>query len=57
MFHNMWGVRNTLPGGQEGRLVIGRAVVTGLRPGGERGDVDEGRLLIERVRGFAVLGE
>lgn len=57
MFHNMWGVRNTLPGGQAGRLVIGRAVVTGLRPGGERGDVDEGRLLIERVGGFAVLGE
>ena len=57
MFHNMWGVRNSLPGGQEGRLVIGRAVVTGLRPGEERGDVDEARLLIERVSGFAVLGE
>ena len=57
MFHNMWGVRNSLPEGQEGRLVIGRAVVTGLRPGEERGDVDEGRLLIERVSGFAVLGE
>ncbi|MBQ4077336.1 MAG: SH3 domain-containing protein [Mailhella sp.] len=57
MFHNMWGVRNTLPGGKAGRLVIGRAVVTGLRPGEERGDVDEGRLLIERVKGFAVLGE
>ena len=57
MFHNMWGVRNTLPGGREGRLVIGRAVVTGLRPGEERGDVDEARLLIERVKSFSIVGE
>ena len=55
MFHTMWGVRNSA-GGEEGRLVIGRSVVTGLRPGKERGDVDEERLLIERVKAFTVLG-
>ena len=55
MFHTMWGVKNSV-GGEEGRLVIGRSVVTGLRPGKERGDVDEERLLIERVKAFTVLG-
>ena len=55
MFHTMWGVRNSA-GGEEGRLVIGRSVVTGLRPGKERGDVDEECLLIERVKAFTVLG-
>jgi len=57
MFHNMWGVRLSLAGGEEGRLVIGRAVLTGLRPGAERGDVEEERLLIGRVKAFTVLGE
>ena len=56
MFHNMWGVRNSLGGGREGRLVIGRAVVTGLRPGEERGDVDAKALLLRKVKAFTVLG-
>lgn len=56
MFHNMWGVRNTLDDGRDGRLVVGRAAVTSLRPGAERGDVDEERLLIERVKAFTILG-
>ena len=55
MFHTMWGVKNSV-GGEEGRLVIGRSVVTGLRPGEERGDVDDEHLLIERVKAFTVLG-
>jgi hypothetical protein len=56
MFHNMWGVRNSLGNGREGRLVIGRAVVTSLRPGEERGDVEEGALLLHKVKAFTVLG-
>ena len=56
MFHNMWGVRNSLGNGREGRLVIGRAVVTGLRPGEERGDVEESALLLHKVKAFTVLG-
>ena len=55
MFHTMWGVKNSV-GGEEGRLVIGRSVVTGLRPGEERGDVDDEHLLIERVKALTVLG-
>lgn len=56
MFHNMWGVRNSLGNGREGRLVVGRAVVTSLRPGEERGDVEEGALLLHKVKAFTVLG-
>lgn len=55
LFHNMWGLR-TKNGGSEGRAVIGRAVVTSLKPGEERGDIDEKGLLIERVRAFTVIG-
>jgi hypothetical protein len=55
MFHTMWGVKNSV-GGEEGRLVIGRSVVSGLRPGGERGDVDDEHLLIGKVKAFTVLG-
>jgi hypothetical protein len=55
-FHNMWGVRTRLDDGREGRAIVGRAVTTSLRPGAERTDVDEERLLIERVGAFTVIG-
>ena len=55
-FHNMWGVRTQLDDGREGRAIVGRAVITSLRPGAERADVDEERLLIERVGAFTVIG-
>jgi hypothetical protein len=52
----MWGVRTRLDDGREGRAIVGRAVTTSLRPGAERTDVDEERLLIERVGAFTVIG-
>lgn len=57
VFHNMWGlrVRRGLCG-LDGRLVIGRAVVTTLTPGAERWDLvrPEG-LLINRVEAMVLL--
>jgi hypothetical protein len=55
-FHNLWGIRNTLPDGREGRIILGRAVVTSLHPGQERGDVKKQNLLVERLRGMTFTG-
>ena len=55
-FHNMWGVRNTLGDGRPGRVIVGRAVLSGLRPGAERHDVKPENLLIERVGAFTLVG-
>lgn len=54
MFHDMWGIR-TEERGREGRHIIGRAVVTSLRPGAELADVRKDNLLLARMRGMSVL--
>lgn len=54
MFHDMWGIR-TGEGDREGRRIIGRAVVTSLRPGAELADVRKDNLLLARMRGMSVL--
>ena len=54
MLHNVWGVRTKLPGGGEGRAVVGRLAISTLRPGEYRADVRRNAFL-ERVRGLTVL--
>lgn len=56
-FHNIWGVRSRLSDGRDGRVILGRAVVSGVRPGAERSDVEPEALLIERMRGMAHIVE
>ncbi len=55
LLHNLWGVRTTLPDGTEGRAVVGRLVISTLRPGEERGDVGRDDFL-EKVRGLTLIG-
>lgn len=64
MFHNIWGVRvldpeKTGPDGQplSGRAVIGKAVVTSLRPGAEHPNIASPASLLDRIDGLAVLPE
>lgn len=54
MFHDVWGVR-TQYGDQEGRYVLGRALVSSLRPGAELPGVPRENLLIARIRGMSTL--
>jgi len=42
LLHDTWGVRTTDWRGREGRALIGRLVITSLRPGEERSDVKPG---------------
>ena len=55
MLHNIWGVRTSLPGGGEGRAVLGRLVISTLRLGEDRPDVVRGAFL-GRIRGLTILG-
>ncbi len=55
-FHDIWGIRSRLRDGREGRIILGRAVITGVRPGSERPDTDPKGQLIERMRGYTIIG-
>lgn len=55
MLHNLWGVRTALPEGGEGRAVVGRLVISTLRPGEERDDVRRNDFL-DKVRGLTLIG-
>ncbi|SFJ42998.1 NlpC/P60 family protein [Desulfomicrobium apsheronum] len=55
MLHNLWGVRTVLPEGGEGRAVVGRLVISTLRPGEERDDVGRDDFL-DKVRGLTLIG-
>ena len=59
-FHNIWGLRtepSPATGGWPGRHVLGRAVVTSLRPGAELPDINKDALLIHRMSFMTVLGK
>ncbi len=60
MFHNVWGLRVVSGWGdnrREGRGVIGRAVVTSLRPGAEHDSIASPASILDRITGLAILPE
>ena len=60
MFHNLWGLRvkkGRGKGAPDGRAVIGKAVVTTLRPGTEHPSISSPAGLLDRITGLAVLPE
>ena len=52
VLHALWGLK-TERGGREGRLVVGRAIVSTLTPGADRTDLAEDGVLLDAVTGFA----
>ena len=56
LLHNFWGVHIFDNEGKEGREVVGRLVITSLRPGEERPDVHKDDFY-SRVQGMAILTE
>ncbi len=60
MFHNVWGLRVITGSGdnnREGRGIIGKAVVTSLRPGAEHKTISTPASILDRITGLAVLSE
>ncbi len=56
ILHNTWGLRTKTWSGQEGRHIIGKTVITTLKPGVELPDLDTpGGLLINKVTGLSIL--
>ncbi|MHC1790372.1 SH3 domain-containing protein [Solidesulfovibrio sp.] len=55
VYHNMWGFRTFGENGRDGRLVVGRAVVTTLRAGEEVPAVGPSHILLNRVRSLSIL--
>lgn len=50
IFHNVWGLRTKQPGTDEqGRAIIGKAVITSLTPGRERGDLARPNSLLDGI--------
>ena len=56
LLHNIWGIRTVDKEEKEGREVVGRLVITSLRPGEERPDVRKDDFY-SRVQGMAILTE
>lgn len=56
LLHNIWGVRTIDSKENPGREVLGRLVITSLRPGEERSDVRKDEFY-SRVQGMAILTE
>ncbi len=55
MLHNIWGLKSLDESGTEGRVVIGRAVVTTLEPGRELPEVARAGTLLEGMAGMTLL--
>jgi len=55
VYHDMWGLHTFSETGRDGRLVIGRAVVTTLRAGEEVPAVGPTHILLNRVRSVSTL--
>ena len=55
VFHDMWGLHTANGTGRDGRLVIGRVVVTTLRAGEEVPAVGPSHILLNRVRSMVIV--
>jgi hypothetical protein len=55
IFHNIWGLRTIDCSGQEGRKIIGKAVITTLYPGKELNYLDPEGLLVKHLSAISIL--
>ncbi len=55
VFHNVWGLKITDARGEEGRRIIGKAVITTLHPGKELTNIDPDALLIKNLSAMTIL--
>jgi cell wall-associated NlpC family hydrolase len=55
VYHDIWGLRTFGENGRDGRMVLGRAVVTTLRAGEEVPAVGPQHILLNRVRAMTIL--
>ena len=58
IFHNFWSIKTRDADGKRGKIIVGRAAVTTLHPGGELPNLDSPRAgLLSGLEGMTLLGE
>ena len=57
VMHNMWGVRTWEFPFTEGRNVVGKTVITSLKPGLELNNVNKNKSILKKVQGIVQLNE
>lgn len=58
IFHNFWSVKTRDAAGKRSKLIVGRAAITTLRPGGELLNLEvQGTDLLQGLRGMVLVGE
>jgi hypothetical protein len=58
IFHNSWSIRTRDADGKRGQIIVGRAAITTLRPGGELPNIDSPRAdRLFGLEGMTLLGE
>ena len=55
VFHDIWGLRIVEGEDDNARYVLGRSIVSSLRPGRELPSLKSGATLLDRLRGMAIL--
>lgn len=57
VFHNVWGVKTLESNGEEGRFVIGRAVITTLEPGRELPNFVRENNILAKIEGMVIVNK
>ncbi len=57
VMHNVWGVRTFDIWGESSRNIIGKTVITTLKPGVELFNADKSKTILERIRGIVLLNK
>ena len=55
LFHDIWGARTQLDNGQQGRLIMGKVVITSLAPGSEYPEVQRAGTILNKIKTVTIM--
>ncbi len=55
VFHDIWGTRTQLNNGQQGRLIMGKVVITSLAPGAEYPEVQQAGTILNKIKTLTIM--
>lgn len=55
VYHDMWAARTILSNGEQGRLIVGKVLVSSLKPGVEHSEVNKVGTLLDRVKNITII--
>ncbi len=57
VFHNVWGIKTLDKNGEDGRFIIGRAVITTLNPGSELANFVREKNILAKIEGMVLVNK